>query len=319
MTGRNFMTDAVQAAPAAPAPTQTVATEPVKTDLAPTDVDKNKVVTQEEAAKAKLEEESKPKSSKKKYKYKVDGQDIEEEIDLDSEDEMKKRLQLAKAAQKRMAETADIKKQVDSFIKALKADPMDALTKLGIDVDGISEKHLEKRIKEMQLSPEEQEKNKMQEELERLRKEKDETQAESERIKMENLKDKFAAELDHDIDTALATSKMPKSPYVVKRIADTMSLALEQGYKNVKVSDVISIVEKQISEEISNMFGAMPEDVLEEVIGKQNLNRIRKNRIAKMAKTKTETAKQISTDVGSASLFPEKGKINQKDFFKNLK
>lgn len=49
---------------------------------------------------------------KKKFQLKVDGEDIEEEVDFSDEEGMKSRLQLARAAKKRMAEAREEKKKL---------------------------------------------------------------------------------------------------------------------------------------------------------------------------------------------------------------
>lgn len=260
------------------------------------------------------------KDLKKKFKLKVDGEEIEEEIDLSNDEEMVKRLQLAKASQKRMQESAKLKRDIESFFKALNENPEEVLEKMGLDLDGLSEKRINKKLEEMQKSPEQKEKEKIVKELEKLRKEKEKSDAEKQAAEMARLQDQYAMQIENEITESLKNSKLPKSPYVVKRIADSLMFAMKNGY-NVGVKDILPNVEKQIVEEINNMFEVMPEEVMEQVIGQQNLNRLRKRRVSK-GKTAVETAKDIKATAEATKAKNEedknKPKLSYKDFFKNL-
>src|SRR6185295_10027211 len=88
---------------------------------------------EKEAAKAKADSEEKSKkeaskSNKKKYKIKVDKSEEELELDLDNEEEVKKHLQMSRAAQKRMHEAAEVRKAAIDFIDELKKNPRKVLS-----------------------------------------------------------------------------------------------------------------------------------------------------------------------------------------------
>lgn len=274
----------------------------------------------EDAARPSEELKTQIKELKKKFKLKVDGEDVEEEIDLGNEEEVTKKLQLAKAAQKRMQETAKLKRDIESFFKALNENPEEVLEKMGLDLDGLSEKRINKKLEEMQKSPEQKEKEKIMRELEKLRKEKEKSDADKQAAEMARLQDQYAMQIETQITDALKNSKLPKSPYVVKRIADSLMFAMKNGY-DVSVKDILPNIEKQIVGEINNMFEIMPEEVMEQIIGQQNLNRLRKRRVSK-GKTAVETAKDIKStaEANKAKVDDgkEKPKISYKDFFKNL-
>lgn len=250
-----------------------------------------------------------PKSSKKKFNLKVDGKEEEMEFDPSNEDELKKHLQLSKAAQKRMAEAAQLRKDVESFISALKADPFSVLQdkNIGIDVKELVNKYVEDQLKEAEKSPEQIAQEKLQKELETLRKEKEDLEKRRQEEELLRYQEAAAVQLDKDITTALnSSSSLPKSPYVVKRVADTMIMAMNAGYTNVSVKDVIPVVEAQIKEEIQGMFGAMPEEVMESVLGSANLERWHNKRIAGI-KNPVAAAKDIKP-TGAAPKVEDKAK-----------
>lgn len=263
----------------------------------------------------------------KELKYKFNGQEMSEELPFEIPDDpkaieyMKKQIQMSKLSSTKSQENAQLKKEIETFFKTFQGDPEVAMKQLGLDVDKFAEEVINKRIEDMKKSPEQREKEKLEKELNDLRKKLEAEEADKQTRQMEAMQEKFAIELDRDITDALSSnSKLPKSPYVVKRIADVMALALENGYKDVSAKDVLPIVEKQINEEIQNMFGAMPEEVMEQLIGKPNLERMRSTRLKK-AKKPVETASQVKatgTAPTKADAAKAAEKVPMKDFFKKL-
>lgn len=315
------MSDSQPAAPAAQTPT------PVD-DTTPTEVSQETSASETlETIQAENPELTKAEAKKmlKELKIKFDGKELTETLPFEIPDEpeaveyMRKKLQMDKLAQTRSKETADLKKDVQAFMNALTGDTKRVLRELGIDPKKFAEDVINEEIQEMQKSPEQKEKEKLQKELEDMKKKlKDEEEAKK-AAEMERMQEKFAVELDQDITEALSTSsKLPKSPYVVKRIADAMLLAYKNGYTKATAKDIIPIVEKEILEEIQGMFGAAPEDVMETILGKSNLDKLRKSRLQK-AKKAVETASQIkSTGNDVKTEKKDTKKISYKDFFSKI-
>jgi len=266
--------------------------------------------------KAKTKEEKQIQNLKKKLKLKVDGEDIEEEIDLNNEEELKKHLQLSKAAQKRMQETATLKKQLAEFVETMKKDPGTVLAQLGISVDEFAEKHIEKMIESAKKSPEQLEKEKMEQELKALKEQVEKEKRDKENAELERLRDQEAANIEKDINDYLTSAKsvLPKSnPWVLRTTAQYMLLAMKNGYNNVTVKDVIPVVERQFQSDLQELFGVMPEDTMEMVIGKNNLERLRKMRL-KQRKVQTTTTNQIAKSTGNERPRDEKPQGKQKTY-----
>jgi hypothetical protein len=266
---------------------------------------------------------SEKQSLKKQLKLKVDGQEIIEEVDFGDEDYVTKQLQLAKVAQKRMQETAVLKKEVSQLLEMLETDPALALEKLGINPEEFSHQYLSKKVEEMKKSPEQLAKEKLESELNQLKRELEKRDNDAREAEMARLQAEFSMQIDQDITSALSEqSDLPKSPYVVKRIADMMMLAINNGNPNVSAKDVVPIVRKQIKRELQDMFGMMPEDLLETAIGKQNVERMRKKRLATAKKAPVDTAKSIKSSGNDVLNRQEsakpKQKVSAKDFFRKL-
>jgi hypothetical protein len=258
---------------------------------------------------------------KKQLKVKIDGVEETVEVDFNDEEGLKRHIQKAKAFDKRAKEYATLKNTVESFMQRVMSgndeEAEAALREAGMNPEDFAEKLIARKIKELEKSPEQVEQEKMRKELEDLRKEKKKAEEEREQAQMEKLRNQYAAEVENDISKALedTKSKLPKgNPRVVKRIAQTMLHALEKGYHDVKVNDVIPLVEKEWQEELRSYFDTSAEDLIEELVGKQNIDRLRKKRLANRPAAPKSTASSIK-DTGSKAPEVEKPKKSMKSFF----
>lgn len=264
------------------------------------------------------------KELKKKLKLKIDGKEEEFELDFNDEEGLKKHLQKSRSFDKRLQEFSGLKSDVQKFMDELKNSPESVLEKLGIDVDGMSEKRIQKKIEELSKSPEQIEREKMQAELEQLRKEKEEAAKAKEIAEQEALMNKTAMEIESSIISAMESAKtiLPKNnPEVIGQIAKAMKEAMAKGYNEVTVEDVVHIVEKRYKEQLAKLFDVLPEDAIEMVVGKNNLERLRKKRISK---AQVPTIKQLGKDTGTSALEKsraenkeEKPKKSYREFFKS--
>lgn len=297
------------AAPAAEAAPEAVESQ----DNAAQDIEAVSDSSEESAATEPTKEIAPPEP--KLYKVKIDGK----ELSL-SEEEMIKHAQLGGAAQKRMQEAAAMRKQLENFANILKSDPEAALAQLGLNVEDFAEKVLEKKVNEMKKSPEQRERDKMQQELERYKRELESSQKQREQEVMEKLQNQAELEIQTQIDEALKNSPdLPGSPYVIKRIAEAMMFMVENGRPDVRVEDVLPIVKKRMHSELQEMFGKMPEDALENVLGKPNIDRLRKKRLAQKSVTSAKDVVSAGNDKKiKEQQATEAKKIPMRDFFKTL-
>ena len=104
---------------------------------------------------------------------------------------------------------------------------------------------------------------------------------------------------DSLISNALDTSDLPKSPYVVKKIADYMLLGLNEGI-DVSPQDVLPLVRDEIQSDLREMFTVMPDEVIEKIVGKDVFNRVRKKNLAKAKATPSPVRSSVK-DTGAAA------------------
>lgn len=269
----------------------------------------------------KKDSKKKEEALKKKLKLKVKDKEFEEEIDWNDDARLTKAFQKEKAFDAASQELANMKKQFGGLIEALKGDKvLDVLRELGHDVDGLAEKHLTQLVEEAKKSPEQVQKEKMEAELKSLKEEKTRLSKEKEEKELESIRNQYATEIENDITKALdkAETILPKrNPKIVRAIAQNMLFAMQNGYPQVKASDVIPLVEQEYRKDLKELFDILPEDTIEALVGKPNLDRLRKKRLAKN-NVKTETAKQIVQETGhtkETEAEANKRKKNYRDFF----
>lgn len=257
----------------------------------------------------------------KEFQLKVNGKVINKTIDLSDENTLKNELQLAAAARQSMQESANLKKLYEKEISRLKQDPFSVLQELGLDPDELAEMRIQQRIEEMKKSPEQLERERIQLELQAAREEARRLKEERETEQFEKLKEQAAIQIESEIEVALDSHKtLPKSRHIVKRIADSMLWAMNNGFDDVTAEDVMPLVEKEWRDEMSRLMDDSPEDVLEQLIGQRNIERLRAKRLNAMNASNVKTAASVKPTAASIQKQEEKKaeKIKQREFFRSL-
>jgi hypothetical protein len=255
----------------------------------------------------------------KEFQLKVNGKMVSKKIDLSDENALKNELQLSAAARNAMQEAANLKKLYESEVSRLKQDPFSVLAELGLDPDQLAEMRIQQRIEEMKKSPEQLEREKIQAELQAAREEANKLKAERESEQFEKLKEQAAAQIETEIEQALDAHKtLPKSRHIVKRIADSMLWAMGNGFDEVTAEDVMPLVEKEWREEMGRLMDDSPEDVLEQLIGQRNIERLRAKRLNAMSNVKTTSSIKPTASSIQKPEEQKREKMKQRDFFKQL-
>lgn len=275
--------------------------------------------------KASKKEKEAAKKMLKKLKIKFNGREIEEELPFEIPDDenakqyMTKQLQLSKLAQVKAQEEAELRRSVDEFFKDFKKNPRAVLEdpNLGIDLKKLVADYIEEEIQNSSKTPEQLEKEKLEKELKSLKEEREREKKELEAREAQRLEEHYLQQYDAMLSKALSQAGIPKSAYVVKKIADYMAMGLEAGRDDITPEDVLPMVMDEIQEEIKEMMGVSPDDFVEKILGKDRINSYRKKTIQK-AKSKTPPSIAQVKDVGTkseAKPSKEAEKISFKKFF----
>lgn len=255
----------------------------------------------------------------RKIKYKMDGQEIEEEYDPENEDFMRDQFTKAKVSQKRMQETANLRKQIEEvgqFLAQAKGNPAKLRTlikELGGDEKEIARMIVEEEIANASKTPEQLEREKLEAELKDLKDKQKKDQEESKVREFERLKQQETLRYDTLIGQAIEKSDLPKTAYVVKKFADYMLVGLQNGL-DVTPDDVLPLVREEMFSDLQEMIKSMGADKVEGFIGKDILSQIRKKNVSKARSNPAVSAKQSIKDTGSKSQEKPKDDAPRKTF-----
>ena len=156
--------------------------------------------------------------------------------------------------------------------------PWEVLEEIGLDPVKLSEERLRAEVEERKKSPELRQKEQLERELAKAREELKKREDEAREEKMARLEAEESAKLESEIEAALdAHPKLPRSQKTISRIADAMLWAIEHADElglnpnEISVEDVIPSVEEDIRQELSEFMSQLPEEMMEQYIGKQKL------------------------------------------------
>lgn len=300
--------ETVVAAPAADASIDTSAAESTETQEGST--------TEGGEASAAVTTKPTP-STKRTLKLKVDGEEFDEDFDPNDEESIVRNLQLAKVAQKRMQEYSSLQKEVVKFIEDLRKDPKTVLSdpRIGLDVKKIAAEIIEQEIENSKKSPEQLELEKTRAEIKALKEAQENEKAQALEREKARLTEEQFERYDIEVTAALSNSDLPKSPYVVKKIADYMLIGLEAN-KDISPADVMPLVREEIMSDLKAMFDVMPEDVVEKLIGKSKFDSIRKKNITAAKAKAANLGSPKAADVGKKG--SEKTSTEKKQTFKQF-
>lgn len=255
----------------------------------------------------------------KKFQLKVRGKTIEREVDLGDEDYIRQQLQLAEVSKLSMQEKAELEKRFEQILQNGKMDPMRFIQEaFGLDPDELAAMHIEKKIEHLKKSPEVLEKERIQAELQAAREEAKKLKEEKELAEMSKLQQEAMVGLQAEISKAISShTKLPDTKYVQKKMADAMLWAANNGFDDVSADDVAPLVEHEMREELNALYDLMPEDVLENYVGRKNIERLRKSKIAKAKEVPSVNAiKPTASKHEDNKKSSEQSKIDAKRFWR---
>ena len=111
-----------------------------------------------------------------------------------------------------------------------------------------------------------------------------------EEAEVTRIQSQVAQQIDTEFTKALANGKVPKTPTVVRRMAQLASELLDDGY-DATADELVDMVRKEIIASQREIAGAMKPEDMEEFIGKDKMKAVRQ---ADLAKAKKQTvSKQL--------------------------
>jgi len=274
-----------------------------------------------------IEEQPLTVSEKKRInslKLKYNGQEFDEKLPFEIDDDpkvieyMTRQLQLAKMSQSKAQEAKSLETEVVSFLQELKSNPRKALANpmIGIDIKQLAAEILEEEIENSKKSPEqikiEQYEAKLKEIEEERQREKTETERRAYEQTLERSYEKYETMLTNALD---ANPDLPSNPYIVDKMTKYMSIAVDEGYEP-DMGIIANIVREEVNGDIKHLLNILPVDKVEQLMGKDVLDKLRKSRLASSKKA-PPTVKSIAKDVAAVKKqeTPAAKKQTMRDFF----
>lgn len=227
----------------------------------------------------------------KKLKLKFNGKEIEEELPFEVEEQhaewLAKQRQKAMLADHKAREYNQLENEVGAFINQLR-NPKTAKKalmdpRIGMDIKELAAEILQEEIERSQKSPEQLRAEEAEAKLQEMLEEREREKRDNEARELERLTEREYERYDNLMSSAIESSDLPKSPYVVKKMTELMILAVENNI-DIDPKDVIPMIREEIQRDVSQMFGVMPAEMIEQILGKDTLGKLKNHRKASAGK-----------------------------------
>lgn len=243
-------------------------------------------------------------AAKEKLKLLVDGQEIEREIDWNDRESLKKELQLAAAAKKRMGEAGTLKTQAMQIMKAWESGDHSILAKHPKGRE-IAEAFLMSQIEAESLTPEQKLQKEKDERLKRFEdKEKQEEEGKKSAAQQKR-ETELIQSFQKTIIDAIDKTGLPKSPDLVKRMAGLLQKNLKLGI-DLSPEDLAQEVKSETMGMLKAVMGNATGAQLIEMFGPDLAKQIRKHDIENL-KAKANGGFPPKKDELPPPAKPEKG------------
>ncbi len=287
-------------------------------EVSSSEVDSGLEDSEEESPVEQLQAQKKRiKQIKGKFNGKEFVEDLPFEVDEEHAQWLVNQRQKAMLADHKAREYAQLENEVGAFIQELRKNPKKALQNpaIGLDIKELAASILQEEIERSQKSPEQLRAEEAEAKLQELMAEREREKQESEARELERLTEREYERYDNLMSSALESSDLPKSPYVVKKMTEYMIMAVENNI-DVDPRDVIPLIRDEIHSDIQQMFGSMPAELIEQVIGKDTLGKLKSHRRAAANKPPVPVKAAVK-DVASKTEEKKEPKKQQtmRDFF----
>lgn len=260
------------------------------------------------------------------FELKVNGKTVKEKVNLNDKARIQKALQMEKAAQEAFQGKAATEKQlreyektVDDFFQKLQKDPMSILSNPDLNISREDRRKLAEMILNDELeieskSPEQLELEKARAELEKLQNEKKASESAKQKAEFERLQQDAAIQIEKEIMEAIDVGELPKSNYITQKMADLAYIAFTNGI-DIDMKELIPLVKKQYIDDMRDMLSKLPDDLVEDLISRDRVKKIRTNYLSSMKKQQLNSVKVADTGAKKSEAKPvERQKAS--DFFK---
>ena len=215
--------------------------------------------------------ETKSETLARMYKVKVDGNEVE--VD---EQELLRGYAHNTAAEKKMQDAANSRKEAETVLKMFKENPKEAFRILGSDARAFAEQVINDELEEAMMSPEQKQLKDYKRELEKYQSSEKQAKEEYEKQEHDTAMAQYTEHIQSEIISSLGTAGLPNTDRTVGRMAHYMQAALAAGYENVTPKDVIEYVRNDYISDFKSFMGGMTEDQIEMFLGADVMRKVAK-------------------------------------------
>ncbi len=252
-----------------------------------------------------------PPWKKVKHKIKVDQQ--EAELDYD---ELVRRAQKGTAADKRLAEAAALRKQLESTWNA--TDPTHFFKSRNLDPEQWAEQLLIKKLKLQNMSPEERAAHEKGE-LERAEREREKAEIEQLRQeKQQMLTQQVVQRLDQEITDAFKAIGRTPTPAVVKRMAELMDMHMEtHDGEFMPAAKALEIALSGRQSDAAEYLQSLTAEQLRQILPKKLLDDLRRQDV-ELVRSQSPLRTQKTNGASQPSTPAVKKRISTEEAFRKL-
>jgi hypothetical protein len=183
-------------------------------------------------------------------------------------------------------------KLVKEIAEMIQTNPFELLKRAGYDPRQLAEEYLTQAIEEDMLPENEKELRKVRYEKEELERQYKEELSRREQEQMDVAIQQAQQEISNNIIDALENSSLPKSPEVVKRIANYMLIAEQKGI-NVNPKQVIPLVEEDFRNLNAQILRSLDPTKRISYIGEDLLKQIRQDDLARLKTSQSQSSQSV--------------------------
>lgn len=186
----------------------------------------------------------------------------------------------------------DQEKLVSEIANMIQTNPFELLKRAGYDPRQLAEEYLTQAIEEDMLPENEKELRRVRQEKEELERQYKEELTRREQEQMNVAIQQAQQEISNSIIDALESSSLPKSPEVVKRIANYMLIAEQKGI-NVNPKQVIPLVEEDFRNLNAQILKSLDPSKRISYIGEDLLKQIRQDDLARLKTSQSQSSQSV--------------------------
>lgn len=183
-------------------------------------------------------------------------------------------------------------KLVKEIAEMIQTNPWQLLQRAGYDPRQLAEEYLTQAIEEDMLPENEKELRRVRQEKEELERQYKEELTRREQEQMNIAIQQAQQEISNSIIDALESSSLPKSPEVVKRIANYMLIAEQKGI-NVNPKQVIPLVEEDFRNLNAQILKSLDPTKRISYIGEDLLKQIRQDDLARLKTSQSQSSQSV--------------------------